>query len=55
MTISPSRSGNDCVEVADTLPGIAAVRDSKNPPPQRSPLAGAGSQRPSGPGPWDGG
>ncbi|GLX97756.1 hypothetical protein Hesp01_57060 [Herbidospora sp. NBRC 101105] len=29
-----SRSGNnggDCVEVADNLPGIIAVRDSKNP------------------------
>ena len=28
-----SRSGDqgDCVEVADNLPGIVAVRDSKNP------------------------
>lgn len=29
-----TRSGNggsDCVEVADNLPGVVAVRDSKNP------------------------
>ncbi|MFG1800082.1 DUF397 domain-containing protein [Micromonospora carbonacea] len=24
-------NGGDCVEVADNLPGIVAVRDSKNP------------------------
>jgi hypothetical protein len=24
-------SGGDCVEVADNLPGVIAVRDSKNP------------------------
>ncbi|MGN9783428.1 DUF397 domain-containing protein [Nonomuraea sp. ZG12] len=28
---SLSGSGNDCVEVADNLPGIVAVRDSKDP------------------------
>jgi hypothetical protein len=28
---SLSGSGNNCVEVADNLPGIVAVRDSKNP------------------------
>jgi hypothetical protein len=26
-------SGGDCVEVADNLPGIVPVRDSKNPGP----------------------
>ncbi|MET8310413.1 DUF397 domain-containing protein [Micromonospora sp. NPDC005173] len=26
-----SGNGGDCVEVADNLPGIVAVRDSKNP------------------------
>ncbi|MFF5209499.1 DUF397 domain-containing protein [Streptosporangium sp. NPDC000396] len=28
---SQSGSGNNCVEVADNLPGIVAVRDSKDP------------------------
>lgn len=28
---SYSGSGNNCVEVADNLPNIVAVRDSKNP------------------------
>ena len=28
---SHSGSGNDCVEVAGNIPGIVAVRDSKNP------------------------
>ncbi|MGW4426628.1 DUF397 domain-containing protein [Streptosporangium sp. NPDC004631] len=28
---SLSGSGNDCVEVATNLPGLIAVRDSKNP------------------------
>jgi hypothetical protein len=26
-----SGNGGDCVEVADNLPGLVAVRDSKNP------------------------
>ncbi|PWR06563.1 DUF397 domain-containing protein [Micromonospora acroterricola] len=26
-----SGNGGDCVEVADNLPGVVAVRDSKNP------------------------
>ncbi|MBQ0904021.1 DUF397 domain-containing protein [Micromonospora sp. U21] len=26
-----SSNGGDCVEVADNLPGVVAVRDSKNP------------------------
>jgi hypothetical protein len=28
---SYSGTGNDCVEVASNLPGVVAVRDSKNP------------------------
>lgn len=28
---SLSGSGNNCVEVADNLPGVVAVRDSKDP------------------------
>jgi hypothetical protein len=28
---SYSGSGNDCVEVATDIPGVVAVRDSKNP------------------------
>ncbi|MEU9831203.1 DUF397 domain-containing protein [Streptosporangium sp. NPDC048047] len=28
---SISGSGNNCVEIADNLPGIVAVRDSKDP------------------------
>ncbi|GGK92050.1 hypothetical protein Sme01_54480 [Sphaerisporangium melleum] len=28
---SYSGTGNDCVEVADNLPDLVAVRDSKNP------------------------
>jgi len=26
-----SANGGDCVEVADNIPGVVAVRDSKNP------------------------
>ncbi|WP_329104154.1 DUF397 domain-containing protein [Micromonospora sp. NBC_01699] len=26
-----SQNGGDCVEVADNLPGVVAVRDTKNP------------------------
>jgi hypothetical protein len=28
---SRSNAGGDCVEVADNLPGVVAVRDSKDP------------------------
>jgi hypothetical protein len=30
-TSSRSNGGGDCVEIADNLPGVVAVRDSKDP------------------------